>query len=167
MADAKRAKFIESANKLKQKVILNGPLAIDEATLAKAEQEIARLAGEYIGIIGEDVIELQTEIDRLEETENGQADQLKIIYLIAHNIKGLGGSFDYELITYVGNSLCRYIESLEGVVNPGGINVMKLHVASIKAVIAENLKGDGGEAGGELLDGLNSVILKINEAGAQ
>lgn len=64
------------------------------------------------------------------------------------------------MMTVVGDQLCKFIEKLEAV---GGREaaVIQLHLDALKLVIAKGMKGDGGEQGRQLLQGLRGVIAKF------
>ena len=74
-------------------------------------------------------------------------------------MKGQGGSFDYNLITIIGDSLCRFIEKKKEY-KQADIEVLEVHVNSIRLVITNGMKGDGGEVGKRILQGLNAVVSK-------
>lgn len=41
------------------------------------------------------------------------AADVKKMFDIAHEVRGQGGSFDFPLITSIGDSLCRFLEPLD------------------------------------------------------
>ncbi len=163
MSEARKARFIEPVNKLARKVIADGPLAIDDAALKRVERSLGRLAEEYITVVGNDLSKLQEAIDRLDETSADQSENLKNTFLISHKIKGMGGSFNYGLVSLIAASLCQFIESLNTGSIVGAMKVMSLHLDGLNVVIGSEIKGDGGQTGEDLLTGLSSVIAKFNE----
>ena len=64
------------------------------------------------------------------------------VFQVSHDIKGQGGSFGYDLMTAIGNELCRFIEKADKV-GAGEIAAIKLHIDALKMVIAQDLKGTG------------------------
>ena len=77
------------------------------------------------------------------------------LHTLSHDLRGLGGSFDYDLLTTVGDSLCRLIKTEALPEDPALQRRVSAHVAAVKAIIQFELKGDGGGAGKELLATLN------------
>jgi 2,4-dienoyl-CoA reductase-like NADH-dependent reductase (Old Yellow Enzyme family) len=68
-------------------------------------------------------------MDANEAEEDAEtAAQLEAIFAVSHDIKGQGGSFDYQLMTIVGNQLCRFIENLGGKADNNAIEVIELHM---------------------------------------
>ena len=113
MSDENVGKLIQPPNKLSNKVTVGGPGAVDEAALERAEQVIGDLSESYIDWAREDLTKIQTVFEEL-KSSGGDSEPLDGVFQISHDIKGQGGSFDYELMTIIGDMLCRYIEGLEG-----------------------------------------------------
>ncbi|MEO5335968.1 MAG: Hpt domain-containing protein [Magnetospirillum sp. WYHS-4] len=159
--DENEVSVIRPPDTLKSKVREGGPGAVDLAALERAEAVIANLTDSYLQWVQEDLVKIQTAYDALaaapEAERKAAADR---VFQVAHDIKGQGGSFGYNLMTVIGNSLCRFIER-EPDPSPKHVDVIKVHVDSLKLVIAQNLKGDGGPLGEKLLAGLNAVIDKV------
>lgn len=78
------------------------------------------------------------------------------IFSIAHNIKGMGASFGFPLMTETGVSFCRYIRSLDGqVIDP---DVIDAHIRSLEVILSNRIQGDGGDIGKELIDSLTTMV---------
>jgi len=158
MSDADAGKMIRPPNKLSNKVTIGGPGAVDDAALERAEQVIVELSDSYIDWAREDLVKIQKAFDDLKSGSGD--DPLDAVFQISHDIKGQGGSFDYALMTIIGDMLCRYIEGLEGNVTPQATEVVQLHINALQAVISQELKGEGGPIGNQLLSGLELVVKK-------
>ena len=133
---------------------------MDEAALQRAEQVIEDLADTYLETVRADLEKLQNAFAELKSGAGDKEKHLADIFQIAFDIKGLGGSFDFNLMTVIGNQLCRYLDGLEGDPEAGDLDLIQLHIDALQVVIAEGLKGDGGAAGEQLLSGLESVVAK-------
>ena len=73
------------------------------------------------------------------------------LHVEAHNLKGLGGSFDYDLVTIVSGSLCRIARN-EGLAQDAPQQrLLAAHVAALDVIIARKLTGEGGRHGRDLL----------------
>ena len=161
MADD-RVQVINPPPTLNAKVSIGGPGAVDQAALARAEAVIADLSGDYLEWAQEDLKQIQVAIDSIDL--NGDAVErqkvLDRIFAISHDIKGQGGSFGYDLMTIIGNDLCRFSEGIE-TLKPSDVEVIGLHVDTMKRVIADEIKGDGGKKGEVVLSGLAAVVEKV------
>tara|TARA_B100000315_G_C14577607_1_gene588704 strand:+ start:1621 stop:2112 length:492 start_codon:yes stop_codon:yes gene_type:complete len=163
MSNNDGGKMIRPPNKLSNKVTIGGPGAVDDAALERAEQVITELSDSYIDWAREDLVKIQKALDDLKS--DGSEDALDTVFQISHDIKGQGGSFDYDLMTIIGDMLCRYIESLEGKATSLSNEVIELHINALHAVISQELKGDGGPIGNQLLSGLELVVKKRTKSG--
>lgn len=85
--------------------------------------------------------------------------QLEDINLLAHELRGQGGTFGYPLITTFAKSL--YDATRPGsTFNDAAVEIVKAHVDAMRAVIREKVSGDGGETGRALLKSLEIAIAK-------
>ncbi len=151
----------ESRNNLKSKVKVDGPKAVDQKVLARAEAVITDLASEYLEWVEGDLSKIQKAHANLMAAPTGK-EPLEIIYQISHGIKGQGGSFGYQLMTVLGDKLCLYIEKLEDV-GTQEVDIIRLHIDTMRLVIRKRIEGDGGKIGAELLNGLGSIIAQSSK----
>ena len=82
------------------------------------------------------------------------------MFQIAHDIKGQGGSFGYDLMTVIGNELCRLIERVD-TYGEAEVQAIKVHIDALKLVIKSNMKDDGGANGQALVAGIRQVGDKL------
>ena len=155
-------KVFNPPNSLKNKVGVGGPDAVDAETLQKAEQAIANMTGNYLEWVDSDLTKLSTVIeDLLSDDGSARKEKLDAVFFVAHDMKGQGGSFNYRLITIIGDGLCRAIEKMKGDMISVENEVIKVHLEAMKLVIAKRMDGDGGKEGEALVAGLRSVTAKI------
>ncbi|HJO69693.1 MAG TPA: Hpt domain-containing protein [Rhodospirillales bacterium] len=160
MAESETPRIITPPNTLKSKVGVGGPKAVDPAVLKRAEEAIANLGDDYLDWVQEDIKKLEDGLSALKAAKGGGRDLLDTIFRVAHEIKGQGGSFGYNLMTLIGDQLCRFVEDMAEA-GPPEVEVIGLHVDALKIVIANRMQGDGGQAGQALLRGLEKVVAKI------
>lgn len=158
MADDDRAQLIKPPGTLQSKVTVGGPGAVDPSTLARAEAVIADLADDYLEWVQEDLARIDEAYAALKASPNKET--LDKVFQIAHDMKGQGGSFGFDLMTAVGNQLCRLSERV-GKIGPREVEMVRVHIDAMKVIIASKMKGDGGAAGGAILDGLAAMVAKI------
>lgn len=71
--------------------------------------------------------------------------------VLAHDLKGLGGTFDYDLITIIAGSMCRAISDRAVVTDEGLKRRLAAMATALHAIVQFDLKGDGGVQGRDLL----------------
>ena len=147
-------------NVLKEKVGTDGMGAIDLEAIEKAEEAIASMADSYLDSVADDLRKIDEAFEKLEAATGDRKEELMGVFQTALVLKGQGGSFGYDLMTTIGNELCRFIEKLDKA-GPKEVEAIKLHIDSMKLVIGNDIKGKGGDAGEKMLAGLQQVCDKL------
>ena len=93
-----------------------------------------------------------------EELRNAIAE----IYKRALDLKGQVGGFGYDLITSIGDLLTKFMEGRD-TINNRDFAVISTHINAMQAVIREDIKGDGGRIGFQIVDGLGELVQKFEE----
>jgi chemotaxis protein histidine kinase CheA len=83
---------------------------------------------------------------------------LKAIQAIVHNIKGMGTSFDFNLMTDIGTIFDHYLLKLEGRANQIDLDLVAAHVDTMRMIIENSITGDGGQIGQNMLATLRNLI---------
>ena len=157
---AQEPEYIYPPNTLKNKVTVDAG-SVDLVAIEQAEAAIMDMKDDYLVWVIEDMDKLQGAYDAAVKDAANRAAAQEDIYAFAHDIKGQGGSFGYPLMTAVGNHLCKFIEGVDGVLNDAQLEVVKVHIDTLRLIILEKMEGDGGKAGDRLLKGLVAVVTKI------
>ncbi len=155
-----KLEVINPPNVLKKKVGTDGMGAIDLEAIEKAEEAIASMADSYLDSVADDLRNIDEAFEKLEAATGDRKEELMGVFQTALILKGQGGSFGYDLMTTIGNELCRLIEKLDKA-GPKEVEAIKLHIESMKLVIGNDIKGDGGDTGKEMLAGLQQVCDKL------
>jgi chemotaxis protein histidine kinase CheA len=159
MSDDK-LEIINPPNTVKSKVRVGGPGAADASTLDRAEQAIAGMADQYLDWVQEDLKRIDQAFAVLAKASGDRKKEVDDVFQVAHDMKGQGGSFGYDLVTAIGNQLCRLIEKLEHI-GDSEVNAIRVHIDAIKLVVAQRMKGHGGKAGDQIMIGLEKVMEKL------
>jgi hypothetical protein len=164
----KPVEFIQPPNNLRQKQKLAGvSLSFDSKALDHAEAAIRRSSEDYFQSIAEDLAKLQKIYDIAIADPPKRAQHLEDLHGVVQAIAGQGSSFGYPLVTGLGSQLCHYIEDHlfplagERIPNEAELEVIKVHMETIKLVIQQKMEGEGGEMGKKLVSGLGAVIKKV------
>jgi len=159
MADDK-LEIINPPNTLKGKVGTGGPGAVDVAALERAEKVISDMSDSYLEWVEEDLKKIDQAYQILKAADGDRVAELENVFQVSHDIKGQGGSFGYDMMTVIGNELCRLIEKTEKVTD-AEVEAVKLHIDSMKLVIAGRIKGNGGKQGEQMMSGLHMICEKL------
>lgn len=136
MAD--RPQKFQPPDKLRRKVKkFGGPDA--EKAILRALNAAEDLMDGYQGWAVDDLAELWK---TFEETRSagGNTGQIGKMFEIAHGIRGEGGSFGFQLISTIGDSLCKFLEGRKKL-KAGESEVVKVHILAMRAVFRQDLKG--------------------------
>ncbi len=162
MAEYAKPEIIIPPDTLKSKVSVGGPNAVDLEALERAEQVIANMADSYLDWVEEDLKKISSAYERLVTENDDRGKDIEKVFGIAHDMKGQGGSFGYELITAVANNLCRLIDRFDGSVTPETQNgAIRIHIDAMKLIISSRMRGDGGQQGTAILNGVQEMVEKL------
>jgi hypothetical protein len=126
-----------------------------EDMIAQAEAAVAALRDSYREQLIADAASL-LDIWAGLDVGASPADVLRDIHAIAHNVKGQGGSFGYDLVTSIGASLCDFIRSGDRT-TPDGLNIVHAHIKILKMVGDNDISGTGGETGERIVAKLHAL----------
>jgi len=149
-------------NFLKQKMGSNAmrqEFEIPQSVLQAAEAELKREAEGFIGWAKEYLNRLSKQVTEAKDRVGERTTNFEEINLIAHELRGQGGTFGYPLITV-------FAKSLYDVTKPpcsqddNMLEIVKAHIDAMRAVMREKIEGDGGEVGQALFKMLKQAITK-------
>lgn len=155
---AAKAEIVEVPNTLRTKVSGSGPISTE--MLERAESVIDEHGADYISRAQAQLEGLVKTVRSAQAEPQNRAQLFEQIFQQSHDIRGMGSTFGYDLITAVGNSLCNFIEELTDQ-NDAAMEVVTAHVDALRAVIGNDVKGDGGAIGREIAQGLAQAVDKV------
>ncbi len=127
--------------------------------IAMAEAAVAALADQFLEAARADAANLRALAEEARAKPGRNAREVRRIFEIAHNIKGQGGSFGFDLITEIGASLCLLTRDAVPL-DEDALTVIDHHLRVLSVVIEKGIKGDGGELGMQLIAKLRALTLK-------
>lgn len=164
-----QVRFYRFKNRLRERCVglgHKGPVSISEDLLAQATQQMEQMAEDYPDWVQGLIEKLYECHRRCVDTPEDRIELFKEITAIAHDMKGQGGTFGYELITSFSDSLYGFTSAK---ITPGDAHVelVKAHIDAMRVVIKDRVKGDGGDEGYALRNGLENAILKFRHKSRQ
>lgn len=152
----KLPKTIKASRELQSKV---GTGQIDEAKIAAAQKVMDEDNTEFSVLAKPDLAKLQTAINAAKESLDDAQGVMQSFKTPIMNLKANAGSFKYE---FVGDLTGMVLMLLEAADKPDSKLVKlidSLH-KTILLALANNMKGDGGQAGKELVAAFKEVCRK-------
>ena len=159
MSEPNSVQVIPASNALREKV--GGRFgAIDPAAIAKAEAALQSLSGNFAQWLNDEVVKLDGA--RLRVKNEGQnAETMECLYLRCHDLKGLGTTYGFPLVTRFSASLCKLIDDKDKrVVAP--MNLIDAHIDAIKAAVRNEIKTDEHPIGRALIAELEKTVADLS-----
>ncbi len=135
MAD--RAQKFEPPSRLSRKVRKTGGPSPEQAIL-RALNAAEDLIDNYQGWAVDDLTALWKAYQESQKAASPR--DIQKMFEIAHAIRGEGGSFGFQLISTIGDSLCKFLEGRKKL-GAGASEVVKVHILAMRAVFKQDLKG--------------------------
>jgi len=134
--------------------------SIDAAAIAKAEAALKSLSGNFGQWLQDEITKLEAARQQV-RVAGMTAETMENLYLRAHDLKGLGTTYGYQLITRIAASLCRLIDEKDKRLS-ASMALVDAHIDAIKAAVREDMKADDHPLGAALVQELER---RVNELG--
>lgn len=154
---SKPAQVFRPPNTLRVKVG-GGFGGINADAVAKAEEALKAMSAQF----GQ---WLQDEIDKLDAAQaairaEGYAPRTaEALYFRAHDLKGLGGTYQYPLVTRLAASLCRMLDDPEKRLR-APLVLIDAHVDAIRAVVRDGIQTEDHPVGKALAETLEARVAE-------
>lgn len=158
MSQQNQGQVIQVPNTLRLKV--GGRLGgIDPSAIAKAEAALKSLSGNFAQWLQDEVVKLETARQRV-KTEGLTPETMEQLYLRAHDLKGLGATYEFPLITRIAASLCKLIDDKEKR-EKAPMVLIDGHIDAIKAAVRDSIKTDDHPVGKVLVEELERRVAEM------
>ena len=127
-----------------------------KGAIAKAEAALKSLSGTFAQWLSEEVIKLDA-ARQLVRDDGVTAETMETLYLRAHDLKGLGTTYEFPLITRIGASLCRLIDDKDKRLTVS-LPLVDAHIDAIKAAVRDSIKTDDHPVGRILIEELERKV---------
>lgn len=154
---SKPAQVIRPPNALKAKVG-GGFGGINADALAKAEEALKAMSSQF----GE---WLQDEIAKLDAAQaaikaDGYTPQTaEALYFRAHDLKGLGATYQYPLVTRLAGSLCKMLDDPEKRLR-APVVLIDAHIDAIRAAVRDGIQTEDHPVGKILAETLEARVAE-------
>lgn len=161
MSEHKSGQLIQPPNALRLKVGGGRLGTIDAAAIAKAEAALKSLSGNFAQWLNDEIMKLEAARQQV-RAEGVTHETMETLYLRAHDLKGLGATYGFPLITRIAALLCRMIDDKSKRLE-APMSLVDAHIDAIKAAVRDNIKGEDHPVGRALVQELET---RVREMGA-
>ena len=147
--------LIQPPNSLRDRI---GPRLgrIDPNAIARAEAALRGLSSQFGQWLQDEVAKLESARSAVHAAGLSR-ETIDRVYAHAHDLKGLGATYDFPLITRLAGSLCRLLgEGDTRVSTP--LMLIDAHVDAIAACLRDNIKDAENPAGRTLAEELEQLV---------
>lgn len=158
MSQQNPGQVIQVPNTLRLKV--GGRLGgIDPSAIAKAEAALKSLSGNFAQWLQDEVVKLEAARQRV-KTDGVTPETMEQLYLRAHDLKGLGTTYEFPLITRIAASLCKLIDDKDKR-DQAPMVLIDGHIDAIKAAVRDSIKTDDHPVGKILVEELERRVTEM------
>jgi hypothetical protein len=161
VSEQNSGQMIQVPNTLRLKVGGTGRLgALDPAAIAKAEAALKSLSGNFAQWLQDEITKLEAAREAI-RTDGVTAQTMESLYLRAHDLKGLGSTYGFPLITRIGASLCALTDDAEKRMR-APIPLIDAHIDAIRAAVRDDIKTDEHPVGRALVEEIEARVAEIH-----
>lgn len=146
--------IIRPPNPLRAK--LGGFGGIDSDAVARAEAALKAMSAQFEQWLQDEVTKISAAQTALRE-QGLNAETAEGVYLRAHDLKGLGTTYNYPLVTRIAASLCRLLDDADKRLS-APVQVLNAHIDAIRAVVRDQIQTDEHPVGRELVEALEAQV---------
>ena len=149
------AQVIRPPNTLRLKVG-GGFGGIDANAIAKAEAALKAMSSQFGQWLQDEITKLDAAQVAI-RTHGLNAQTAEGLYFRAHDLKGLGTTYQYPLVTRLAGSLCKLLDdSTKRTSAP--VRLLDAHIDAIKAVVRDQIQTDDHPTGRILAETLEAEV---------
>ena len=147
---------IRPPNPLRAKV--GGFGGIDADAIAKAEAALKAMSAQFGQWLNDEIAKLeQAQADI--RAKGYTSETAEGLYFRAHDLKGLGATYQYPLVTRIAGSLCRMMDDADKRMQAPAA-LLDAHIDAIRAVVRDEIQTDEHPTGRALAETLEARVAE-------
>lgn len=157
MEQAAKAQIVNAPNSLRLKV--GGRLgAVDPAAIARAEAALKSLSDQFGQWLNDELVKLDAA--RAAIRERGYTfETAEGLYLRAHDLKGLGSTYGFPIVTRIAGSMCKMLDDA-AIRLQAPLGVIDAHVEAIKAAVRDDIRDENDPTASALAGALEARVAE-------
>ena len=132
---------------------------IDPAAIAKAEAALNSLSANFAAWLADEIGKLEAARARI-AVEGLSEQTCEGVYLRAHDLKGLGATYEYPLVTRMAASLCKLIGTSNARAD-APLALIDAHIDAINTAVAARIQSDETPAGRAMAEDLERRVAAV------
>lgn len=132
--------------------------------VARADKTLEAMSGSFEKWLEADIAKLQTARLAVED-QQWSNDALDALWRAAHDLKGMGGTYGYPIVTQLAASLCRLTETDAGkAAAREQSDLVNAHVDALRAAVRDRIASDEHPVGRVLVQTLETRVARLGVA---
>jgi hypothetical protein len=132
---------------------------LDAGAIARAEAALKSLSSNFGEWINDELAKLEAARDRI-RAEGFNAETAENLYFRAHDLKGLGTTYEFPLVTRIAASLCRILhEPTTRLSAP--LALVEAHIEAIGKAVRGEIRTDADPAGRAMAENLEAQVARL------
>ena len=149
------AQVIRPTNTLRMKVG-GGFGGIDANAIAKAEEALKAMSSQFGQWLQDEIVKLEQAQTAIREA-GYTPETAEALYYRAHDLKGLGSTYQYPLVTRLAGSLCKLLDDQQKRM-AAPLVLLDAHIDAIRAVVRDQIQTDEHPTGRILAETLEARV---------
>jgi hypothetical protein len=159
MADKKPAQFIKPPSTLQEKFAGESAKLTPEA-IEKAETAMEHVAEDYGETLLQEIEQLRKSVDEFRAQQDGELSEM---FRQSFDLKGLGSTLGYPLLSSLGKTLCQMFEKRKKL-NELDHSIVNAHITAMTAIVSNDIRGKDDKTGQAILTDLAKLVARAQQA---
>tara|TARA_R110002051_G_scaffold42490_1_gene87253 strand:+ start:2420 stop:2851 length:432 start_codon:yes stop_codon:yes gene_type:complete len=129
---------------------------IDANAIAKAEEALKAMSSQFGQWLQDEIVKLEQAQAAIRSTGYTQ-DTAEALYFRAHDLKGLGSTYQYPIVTRLAGSLCKLLDDQQKRM-AAPLVLLDAHIDAIRAVVRDQIQTDEHPTGRILAETLEARV---------
>ena len=157
------AQVIRPPNTLRMKVG-GGFGGINADAIAKAEEALKGMSAQFGQWLQDEIVKLELAQAAI-RADGLNTQTAEALYFRAHDLKGLGSTYQYPLVTRLAGSLCKLLDD-PALRAQAPLRLLDAHIDAIRAVVRDQIQTDEHPTGRILAEALEAEVTAHRSATA-
>ncbi|MET4683114.1 Hpt domain-containing protein [Brevundimonas faecalis] len=131
---------------------------INADAVAKAEEALKAMSAQFGQWLQDEIVKLDAAQADI-RAKGYTPETAEALYFRAHDLKGLGATYQYPLVTRIAGSLCRILDDADKRMK-APLSLIDAHVDAIRAVVRDQIQTDDHPVGRSLAEELEARVTE-------